>query len=151
MPDVVDKATRSRMMSGIKGTNTKPEMIIRSGLHKRGFRFRLHDKKLPGKPDLVLPKYSAVIFVNGCFWHKHNCHLFKWPKTRQEFWREKIEGNAARDERNVQALLDGGWRVMTVWECALKGKTRRPEAEVLYLAMRWLRSNRKSRDIGGRS
>lgn len=150
MPDVVDKATRSRMMSGIKGANTKPEMIIRSGLHKRGFRFRLHDKKLPGKPDLVLRKYNAVIFVNGCFWHKHDCHLFKWPKTRQAFWREKIEGNAARDERNVQTLLDAGWRVMTVWECALKGRTRRPEAEVLYFAMRWLRSNRKSRDIGGR-
>lgn len=138
------------MMSGIKGANTKPEMIIRSGLHKRGFRFRLHDKTLPGKPDLVLPKYNAVIFVNGCFWHKHDCHLFKWPKTRQDFWRKKIEGNAARDERNVQALLDEGWRVMAIWECALKGKTRRPEAEVLYLASRWLQSNRVSREIDGR-
>lgn len=125
-------------MSGIKGADTKPELIIRSGLHRRGFRFRLHDKKLPGKPDLVLPKYNAVIFVNGCFWHKHDCHLFKWPKTRQEFWRKKISGNAERDERNVQALLDDGWRVMTVWECALKGKTRRTEVEAIDLTANWI-------------
>lgn len=150
MPDVVDKVTRSRMMSGIKGVDTKPELIVRSGLHERGFRFRLHDKTLPGKPDLVLKKYNAVIFVNGCFWHKHDCHLFKWPKTREAFWRKKIEGNAARDEKNVQALLDAGWRVMVVRECALKGKTRRPEAEVHYLVARWLRGNRKSGEIGGR-
>lgn len=149
MPDVVDKATRSRMMSGIKGANTKPEMIIRSGLHKRGFRFRLHDKKLSGKPDLVLRKYNAVIFVNGCFWHKHDCHLFKWPKTRQEFWREKIEGNAARDEKNVQALLDAGWRVLTVWECGLKGKARRPEEEVLEILCAWLQCEDVSEEIAG--
>lgn len=150
MPDVVDKATRSRMMSGIKGADTKPELIIRSGLHKRGYRFRLHDKKLPGRPDLVFPKYGAVIFVNGCFWHKHDCHLFKWPKTRKEFWRKKIEGNASRDARNIAALREQGWRVLTIWECALKGKTRRPEAEVLYLAARWLQDNRKGREIAGR-
>ena len=149
MPDVVDRKTRSRMMSGIKGADTKPEMIIRSGLHKRGFRFRLHDKKLPGKPDLVLPKYHAVIFVNGCFWHKHKCHLFKWPKTREDFWREKIEGNAARDERNIQALLDEGWRVMTIWECALKGKTRRPEAEVANEITAWLSRSSSHAEIAG--
>lgn len=137
-------------MSGIKGANTKPEMIIRSGLHKRGFRFRLHDKKLPGKPDLVLRKYNAVIFVNGCFWHKHDCHLFNWPKTRQAFWREKIEGNAARDEKNVQALLDASWRVMTVWECALKGKTRRPEDEVIEILCAWLECATVSEEIAGR-
>lgn len=138
------------MMSGIKGADTKPEMIIRSGLHKRGFRFRLHDKRLPGKPDLVLPKYNAVIFVNGCFWHKHDCHLFKWPKTRQEFWRKKIEGNAARDERNVQALLDEGRRVMTIWECALKGRTRRPVDEVLDSVGSWLICEDGIEEIEGR-
>lgn len=150
MPDVVDQKTRSAMMSGIKGADTKPELIIRSGLHRRGFRFRLHDKRLPGKPDLVLPKYNAVIFVNGCFWHKHDCHLFKWPKTREEFWRKKISGNAERDERNVQALLDDGWRVMTVWECALKGKTRRSVEEVLEIVCAWLGCDEPSEEIAGR-
>lgn len=89
MTDVVDKATRSRMMAGIKGKDTKPEMLIRSELHRRGFRFRKNVKDLPGKPDIVLPKYRAVIMVNGCFWHGHGCRLFKWPSTRPEFWREK--------------------------------------------------------------
>ena len=93
MADVVDRKTRSRMMSGIRGKNTRPELLIRKGLHARGFRFRLHDKRLPGKPDLVLPKYSAVIFVHGCFWHGHDCHLFKWPQSRREFWRKKITRN----------------------------------------------------------
>lgn len=88
MTDVVDSATRSRMMSCIRGKDTRPEMVIRRGLHKSGFRFRLHDKSMPGKPDLVLKKYNAVIFINGCFWHKHECRLFKWPKTRPEFWRK---------------------------------------------------------------
>lgn len=137
------------MMSGIKGADTKPELVIRSGLHKRSYRFRLHEKSLPGKPDLVLKKYNAVIFVNGCFWHKHDCHLFKWPKTRQAFWRKKIEGNAARDERNVQALLDAGWRVMVVWECALKGKTRRDVSDVIESIDAWLRSGDVSEEVAG--
>lgn len=137
------------MMSGIKGVDTKPELIIRRGLHARGFRFRLHDKTLPGKPDLVLKKYNAVIFVNGCFWHKHDCHLFKWPKTRPTFWRKKIEGNAARDEKNVQALLDTGWRVMVVWECALKGKTRRVEDDVIESIEAWLESGDVSEEMAG--
>lgn len=136
-------------MRGIKGVDTKPETTIRSGLHKRGYRFRLHDKALPGKPDLVLRKYNVVIFVNGCFWHKHDCHLFKWPKTRKDFWRKKIEGNAARDEKNVQALLDAGWRVMVVWECALKGKTRRDEAEVIEVISAWLECDEVSEEIAG--
>lgn len=137
------------MMSGIKGVDTKPELIIRSGLHRRGFRFRLHDKTLPGKPDLVLKKYNAVIFVNGCFWHKHDCHLFKWPKTREAFWRKKIEGNAARDEKNVQALLDAGWRVMVVWECALKGKTRRDVGDVIASVEAWLQCEDLLEEVAG--
>jgi DNA mismatch endonuclease (patch repair protein) len=137
------------MMRGIKGVDTKPELTIRSGLHKRGYRFRLHDKSLPGKPDLVLKKYNAVIFVNGCFWHKHDCHLFKWPKTRRDFWRKKIEGNAARDEKNIQALLDAGWRVMVIWECALKGKTRRDETEVLETISAWFECDEIQEEIAG--
>ncbi len=124
MTDVVDPATRSRMMSGIRGKNTKPELVIRKELHKLGFRFRLHDKKLPGNPDLVLRKYNAVIFVNGCFWHRHECYLFKWPKTRPEFWREKINKNHENDKQALEKLAALNWRVCVVWECALKGKSR---------------------------
>jgi len=123
LADVVDPATRSRMMSGIRGKNTKPELMIRKALHARGFRYRLHCK-LPGKPDLCLPKYRAVIFVHGCFWHGHDCHLFKWPSTRPEFWREKIARNKAVDAAAEAKLLADGWRVATVWECALKGRAR---------------------------
>lgn len=120
MVDVVDKATRSRMMSGIQGKNTKPELLVRKYLHGRGLRFRLHARELPGKPDLVFPKYKAVVFVHGCFWHGHECTLFKWPQTRAEFWKEKIVRNRANDKRAVTSLMTGGWRVCVVWECALR-------------------------------
>jgi DNA mismatch endonuclease, patch repair protein len=120
MADVVDAATRSRMMSGIRGKDTKPEMIVRRALHKAGFRYRLHEKKLPGKPDIVLPKYKTAIFVHGCFWHGHGCKDFKWPKSRVEFWRDKIEGNVARDRREMAALGKMGWQVLIVWECETK-------------------------------
>lgn len=123
MTDIVSPAKRSEMMSGIKGKDTKPEIIIRKALHKRGFRFRLHDKRLPGKPDLVLPKYRTVIFVNGCFWHGHECHLFKWPKSNQDFWREKISGTKERDKRKQLELISLGWRVLVVRECDLRGKS----------------------------
>jgi DNA mismatch endonuclease, patch repair protein len=119
MADVVDAATRSRLMSGIRGKDTKPEMIVRRALHKAGFRYRLHDKKLPGKPDIVLPKYKTVVFVHGCFWHGHMCKEFRWPKTREEFWREKIEGNVMRDTLNEAAITNLGWKVIVVWECEL--------------------------------
>jgi len=122
MVDIVSPEHRSRMMSGIRGKNTKPELVVRKELFRRGFRYQLHRKDLPGKPDLVFPKYNAVIFVNGCFWHGHDCKLFKWPKSNPEFWREKINSNKERDARNTTQLRDGGWRVITVWECILKGK-----------------------------
>lgn len=125
-------------MSGIRSTNTKPEMVLRQGLHKQGFRYRLHRKTLTGKPDLVFPRYSAVIFVNGCFWHGHNCHLFKWPKSRPDFWKNKINGNIQRDIKTTETLSAEGWRVGRVWECALKGKTRRDQGEVLDECARWL-------------
>lgn len=118
MTDIVNKATRSRMMSGIRGKDTKPEMIVRRFLHHAGFRYRLHMKDLPGKPDIVLPKYRTVIFVHGCFWHRHpGCPLAATPKSNEKFWRDKLDGNVERDQRNVSALEDVGWRVFVVWEC----------------------------------
>lgn len=138
------------MMAGIRGKNTKPELIIRRGLHRLGYRFRLHDKRLPGKPDLAFPKYRAVIQVQGCFWHGHDCHLFKWPSTRQDFWKAKITGNRERDARNLQALEEIGWRVLMIWECALKTPTRLPIEEVLTEASLWLKEGAGSRNITGR-
>lgn len=125
-------------MSGIRGKDTRPEMILRRGLHARGFRFRLHDRRLPGSPDLVFPGRRAVIFVHGCFWHGHDCHLFRLPATRQEFWRAKIESNMTRDAAAEAALLASGWRVLTIWECALRGRTRLPVEIVLDRASEWL-------------
>jgi DNA mismatch endonuclease (patch repair protein) len=139
MADVVDSATRSRMMSGIRGRNTKPEILIRSLLHRRGFRFRLHARDLLGKPDIVLPRYHAVVFVHGCFWHGHDCPLFKWPSTRSDFWREKIGRNQANDIEAKDILLASGWRVGIVWECALRGAGKNIEGVAQRLAD-WLRS-----------
>jgi DNA mismatch endonuclease, patch repair protein len=144
MADVVSAAVRSRMMAGIRGKNTKPEMIIRRGLHAQGFRYLIHDKRLPGKPDLVFPKHRAVIFVHGCFWHGHDCHLFKWPGTRKRFWQRKIERNREIDEGALSALEAAGWRYCVVWECALKGRERLPLSEVIRCCDVWLHS-RKSR------
>lgn len=149
MADVVDPATRSRMMSGIRGKNTKPELLIRKALHARGFRYRLHCKDLPGNPDLCLPKYRAVIFVHGCFWHGHACHLFKWPKTRPEFWWEKIGRNRAVDEAALAELAAEGWRVAVVWECALKGRERLDQTEVLDSLSSWLKSGAPQLSIRG--
>lgn len=140
MTDIVDPATRSRIMAGIRGHNTKPELLIRSGLHRMGFRFRLYGKGLPGKPDMVFASRRAVIEVRGCFWHGHDCPLFRWPATRPEFWREKIAANVARDARNREALLDQGWRMAEVWDCQLKGPRRRPVSEVLDELAAFLRS-----------
>jgi DNA mismatch endonuclease (patch repair protein) len=121
MTDIVDQATRSRMMSSIKGKNTKPEMTVRRLLHAAGFRYRLHRKDLPGKPDLVLPKYNLVIFVHGCFWHQHQgCHYAYTPASNSEKWKVKLEGNRQRDLIQQQQLLDMGWRVLVIWECGLK-------------------------------
>ncbi len=128
MVDIVDPSTRSRMMAGIRGTNTKPELLIRSLLHKKGFRYRIHVKDLPGKPDIVLPKYRAVVFIHGCFWHGHkDCHLFRLPGTRTEFWQEKILRNQANDSRAVALLLASNWRVCIVWECSIRGARKDPE------------------------
>ncbi|GIO14756.1 very short patch repair endonuclease [Cohnella xylanilytica] len=149
MSDIVSPETRSRMMAGIKGKDTKPEMILRTGLHKLGFRFRLHDRKLPGKPDMVFPRYKAVIFANGCFWHGHNCHIFKWPSSNQEFWEAKIKRNQKIDREHNQRLQEMGWRIGVVWECALKGKYRINSEEVIVLCAQWLESDMVSIEIGG--
>ena len=125
MADIVDKATRSRMMSGIRGKDTEPEIIVRKFLHAQGFRFRLHRKDLPGRPDIVLPKYRVAILVQGCFWHGHeDCRLFRLPKSRTEFWKEKIEANRARDKKNLTLLGELGWRTLQIWECAMKGPAK---------------------------
>ena len=120
--DVHDQKTRSYNMSRVKGKDTKPEEIVRKYLFSQGFRYRKNDKRLPGKPDIVLPKYKTVIFVNGCFWHKHDCPRFVWPSTNEEYWRPKIMGNVERDKRNLAELQQLGWTVLTVWECELKKK-----------------------------
>lgn len=147
MVDIVDKETRSRMMSGIRGSDTQPELAVRKVLHARGFRYRLHGKSLPGKPDLVFPKYNAVIFVHGCFWHMHQCHLFKWPSTRTEFWKEKISANHERDQKTIQALRQDGWRVLVIWECVLKGKFKMELSSLINEIEKWLLSDCPYRQI----
>lgn len=121
MADVHTPQVRSRNMSHIKGKNTQPEMIVRHYLFSKGFRYRINDKRYPGHPDIVLPKYKVCVFVNGCFWHKHeDCQYFVWPKNNSEFWKNKIEGNANRDAKNYSLLEDLGWHVIVIWECELK-------------------------------
>jgi DNA mismatch endonuclease (patch repair protein) len=126
------------MMSGIKGKNTSPEVLVRKALHARGFRFRIHVNNLPGKPDLVLPKYKAVIFVHGCFWHGHSCRYFKVPKTRQEFWLDKIGKNQSRDYKNLMLLRAEKWRVLVVWECAVRAMKKHGSVCLMNKISDWL-------------
>jgi DNA mismatch endonuclease (patch repair protein) len=121
MADVHSKEIRSKNMAAIRGKNTKPEMLVRKFLHANGYRYKLHDKTLPGKPDIVLTKYKTVIFVHGCFWHGHkNCKYFVVPKTRTDWWLNKINGNISNDGKAAKALKKDGWRIITIWECQLK-------------------------------
>lgn len=121
MADVVAPGVRSRMMSGIRGKHTKPELIVRRALFAAGYRFRLHRRDLPGAPDVVLPSRRVAIFAHGCFWHRHGgCKNAKMPSSRPDFWRDKLEGNVERDRRAVETLRAGGWRVLIVWECATR-------------------------------
>jgi DNA mismatch endonuclease (patch repair protein) len=121
-PDDAVPAARRRNMAAIKGRDTKPELIVRRQLHAAGFRFRLHRPDLPGRPDIALPKYRTVIFVHGCFWHRHNCRYFKWPKTRAAFWRDKIGANVLRDRKRRLELERLGWKVLVVWECETRSE-----------------------------
>lgn len=137
------------MMAGIGSRNTSPELQIRSLLHRAGYRFRLHVSGLPGKPDIVLPKYKAIILVNGCFWHAHGCHLFKLPASRREFWELKLSANRERDRVSVAALQNLGWRTFIVWECALKGSLRLKDDEILLRMEKWLSSSTLYGEIRG--
>ena len=145
MADTVDTATRSRMMSGIRGGNTKPEIRLRRLMHAAGFRFRLHRRDLPGSPDIVMPSRRIAIFVHGCFWHSHEaCRLAAVPKTRPAFWQNKLEGNRKRDAVAVNNLLETDWRVLVVWECALRSVD---DAHLLKTVTKWINGKRSSGEI----
>ena len=124
MADIVDKTTRSRMMSGIRAKDTKPEMLVRRVLHAKGYRYRLHDRRLPGTPDIVLPRYRTVVEVRGCFWHYHGCRYSKIPESNTEKWQKKLEANRSRDARTDAQLRKLGWKVVVVWECVLRDQPK---------------------------
>jgi DNA mismatch endonuclease (patch repair protein) len=147
--DVHDPATRSRNMAAVRARDTKPELMIRKALHGAGLRYRLNVRDLPGKPDIVLPRYRAVVFVHGCFWHRHKCDLFRWPESRTEFWREKLDANAARDVKAADALEEAGWRQAVIWECALKGRKKRDFQDTMQRLIAWIRSDDQAITIGG--
>ncbi len=145
--DTVDVDTRSKIMSLVRQKATGPELIVRKALHHRGFRYRLNVKSLPGSPDLVFPKYHAVIFVHGCFWHRHGCKATTTPSTRQEFWEAKFKDNVSRDKRNIEGLRNIGWRVMVVWECVLKRNKKTPD-HIVGAVVKWLKSSEVFAEIG---
>jgi len=149
MVDIVSQRKRSKMMAGIRGKNTKPELLIRKGLYKRGYRYRLHYQKLPGKPDIAMPGRKIIILVNGCFWHGHDCHLFKWPASRSEFWKAKISATKIRDRKLNAAYKLLGWRVLVIWECTIKGK-KSLQTDVLFDRLElWIRSEEVYGQIHG--
>lgn len=147
--DVHSAEVRSYNMSRVRGRDTRPEMVIRQGLHARGLRFRLQARDLPGRPDLVFPRWRTAVLVHGCFWHGHDCHLFRMPATRPDFWASKIAGNRMRDSRTLAALAGRGWRTLTVWECAIRGRGRRPEREVLDSCEAFLKGTAQALEIEG--
>lgn len=132
MADKISKETRSRNMSHIKSKNTQPEMLVRKYLFSRGLRYRVNDKRLPGKPDLVFPKYKTVIFVNGCFWHQHDCKFGSTPKSNTDYWLPKLERNVSRDKKSYTELEKLGWKIIIVWECELKKEKREVTLETVY-------------------
>ena len=146
MADIVDRATRSRMMAGIGSKDTRPELALRRAVHARGLRYRLHDRRLPGTPDLVFRRFGAVCFVHGCFWHRHlGCQYATTPATRQEFWRAKFDANTDRDRRNRHDLLQADWRVAIVWECALR---KQAVVDIAQQLERWLGGSAPVFDTG---
>lgn len=149
MTDIVNQETRSRMMSGIKSKNTKPEMTIRKGLHALGLRYRIHVKTISGHPDIVFSKFRAVIFINGCFWHGHDCPLFRLPSTRRDFWDEKINRNRKRDEEVKKSLDLEGWRQLTVWECAIRGHNTLDVEKVINDISFWIMNGSSNHQIRG--
>jgi DNA mismatch endonuclease (patch repair protein) len=149
VPDIVDSETRSRMMAGIRSTNTRPEIMIRKALHANGFRYRLHPRSVPGRPDMAFQRYRATVFVHGCFWHGHDCPLFRLPDTRRDFWAAKIARNRQRDAEVALQLKKAGWRALTIWECAIRGKNALGLARVIDEASAWLRTGTADREIRG--
>lgn len=150
MTDNVDRLTRGRMMAAVRSQGTGPEMAMRKALHARGFRYRTNIRNLPGRPDIVLPKYRAAIFVHGCFWHKHDCALFRLPATRREFWAKKLERNRERDGEVRQALSEVGWRHLTVWECALRGSEKQDFAALIDEVACWITAGDAAHELRGR-
>lgn len=149
MPDIVSQETRSRMMSGIRGKDTQPEMVLRKALHARGFRYRLHVPDMPGRPDMVFPRYRAVILAHGCFWHGHDCGLFRLPGARREFWEAKINRNRERDREVDRGLAADGWRRLAVWECAMRGRGRLTHRELVSQVVEWLKGSDALLEIRG--
>lgn len=149
MTDTVDSSTRSRIMSKVKGKNTSIETDIRKALFARGYRYRIHTGKLSGHPDIVFPKYKAAVFVNGCFWHAHDCSRFKIPDSNKEFWTKKFENNKARDTRTYETLRQAGWRILVVWECALKGKRKKDFDGLIDEIETWLHGDSIYSEISG--
>jgi DNA mismatch endonuclease (patch repair protein) len=147
--DTVDRRTRSNIMASVGQKDTGVELLIRRALHKIGLRYRLHDRSLPGSPDLVFAQYHAVVFVHGCYWHSHGCHRSTIPESRREFWTAKFQANRSRDERTIGVLLNNGWRVLTVWECALRGKTARPSFIIAKAVKTWLVSSENFGEVAG--
>ena len=145
--DTVDRKTRSRIMASVGQRDTGPELRLRKALHRLGFRYRLNERSLPGSPDLVFPKYRAVIFVHGCFWHSHGCKYSTIPSTRKEFWPQKFEANKKRDKRKMDFLFKLGWRVLVFWECAMKLKKKGEFDELIRQVTEWLHSSRNYDEI----
>jgi DNA mismatch endonuclease (patch repair protein) len=147
--DPLTPEQRSYNMSRIRGENTGPEVLVRRGLHARGFRYRLHAKALPGRPDISFPARKSIIFVHGCFWHGHNCPASKAPETNKDFWSQKIGRNRERDERVEAQLRDAGWRILKVWECALRGRARKDFGELMDQIAHWLDAGEADAELLG--
>lgn len=141
MADVLTPEQRHNCMSSVRRENTSPELFLRSILHKAGLRYRLHDRRLRGSPDIVFPRFRAVLFVHGCYWHSHGCYKATLPRSRRKFWKEKFRQNRERDMRDVRSLCKENWRVMIVWQCALKGKESFSPDEIVNIIQRWLHSS----------
>ena len=147
MADIFDKEKRSQVMSAIRSKNTKPELQLRKALHAKGYRFRLHNRHLPGTPDLMFRRFNAVLFVNGCFWHGHDCSLFRLPSTNQDFWKNKILSNRERDAKVYGLLSNHGWRILTVWECSLRGKGKMEFEKLVNTIEDWLNNSIEINEI----
>jgi len=151
MPDIFSVEKRSDIMSRVKSKDTQPELLVRKALFTRGFRYRVHDKKLPGMPDIVLKKYNAIIFIHGCFWHGHmGCSRSRLPSSRKEFWSEKIKKNIERDTKTLKSLSEMGYRILIIWECSLKGKNKIPFTQLMDEIEGWLYEGPQLLEIQGR-